>query len=373
MLFDFLEDKSKHEDIKQSTEAKDKDMELAKTESITSFQELIKEKKLIVFDGSAFSSDGFSRFITDNRILLKVYARYKICCIPSFVFSQLDEYVRNIVQNLVNEGCFTILNLDGVCDYSSLISCVLDNVSEKDRFCVVANKPEVHRTLISAAKRAQTFLQLYSINENGQFVTFKTVRNSRHEKNRTNNFAAFQLKTAPERVKVVPINVSREYTTGDKLYNEKKEIIILGKQQLLNPNAVTYSTNIAGISAKVYKPDKLNTFLEEKAKRMLSKNVKYTGLCWPVDILRDGNGEFVGILVPEAKGEPLHIAIFKRAKLQLYFPNWNKRDLCELTLTVLRVIQYLHKMNILMGCINPAAIRIAEKTRYISWIRTTTR
>ncbi len=361
MLFDFLKDKSKHEDINQSTEAKDKDLDLVKTESIASFQELIKEKKLIVFDDSALSCDGFSRFITVNRILLKVYSRYKICSIPSFAFSQLGEHIRNVVQNLVNEGCFTILNLDEVCDYGSLVSCVLDIVSEKDRLCVVANKPEVQRALIGAAKRLQTFLQLYSINENGQFVTVQAVRNSRHEKNRTNNFAAFQLRTAPEIINVVPIHVSREYTTDDKLYNEKKEIIILGKQQLLNPNAVTYSTNITGISAKIYKPDKLNTFLEEKAKRMLSKNVKYTGLCWPVDILRDGSGEFVGVLVPEAKGEPLHIAIFKRAKLQLYFPNWNKRDLCELTLTILRVIQYLHKMNILMGCINPAAIRIAEK------------
>lgn len=57
---------------------------------------------------------------------------------------------------------------------------------------------------------------------------------------------------------------------------------------------------------------------------MLGCDIKNRGLCWPLDILCDVDGNFAGILVPEAKGEPIHIAIFKQAKLQHLFPNWNK-------------------------------------------------
>lgn len=291
--------------------------------------------------------------------------------IPEFEMAQVKDDASPVVQMLTTHTSTSVLRYTQVNDYAAFLPRVAVMSQEKGQLCFVVNSSDKRRTILAAAKSANVFVQLFSLDENGALNSGSKPEKSRaplerRSFNKAENRSAvredaFEICTTPERIRVVPIRVSGNTGLGSVVYDSNNQSVQLVQQEIVNPNAVTYSTNVPGVWAKIYNRDAVNTFMEAKVKRMISKKVERKGLCWPTDILRDQSGNFVGILVPPAQGEPLHLAIFKQAKLQTYFPNWTKKDLCDLTLTILRTIEYLHSMNILLGCINPAAIRVVSK------------
>ena len=124
--------------------------------------------------------------------------------------------------------------------------------------------------------------------------------------------------------------------------------------------AVIYLTNTPYI-AKIYNKDKNTKRKYEKLKLMLSKKIDCPGICYPVANLYNSKGEFVGFLMPKAKGKELQKGIFLVKQLFLKnFPDWKKRDTVELCITILEKIKYLHDRNIIMGDINPANILVVS-------------
>ncbi len=344
---------------------------------------LLHKDRKIVFDSSSINCTGFSQLIADNEERIKGYA--KSLFIPKFEISLLTGESRAIAQKLVADELFSLFQYDQVEDYASLLQRIAPMGKEKGRLCFVANSDEKRRNILFAAKNAGVFVQFFIVDEHGQLRS--PMRQNPPEPRREPQSAydrqtrppyagerqtrpynpapiakdTFTIASMPERMRVLPIVLKSPLIVGSTVYNSGNEAVTLLKQEIVNPNSITYSTNIPNVWAKIYNQSALNTFLEEKNKRMISKKVECKGLCWPTDVLHNADGQFVGALVPPSKGEPLHLAVFKQAKLQTYFPSWNKKDLCDLTVTILRVIQYLHSMNILMGCINPAAIRVVSK------------
>lgn len=120
-----------------------------------------------------------------------------------------------------------------------------------------------------------------------------------------------------------------------------------------------YKTNTPYV-AKIYKEDKLKKSKYEKIKLMLSKPIKCEGICYPVAMLQNRYGEFVGYLMPCAKGKELQKSIFIKPLFLKYFPGWKKRDTVELCITILKKIKYLHDRNIIMGDINPCNILVVS-------------
>lgn len=334
---------------------------------------LVRRNRRIIADSSVLTDGSFDAFVIRNSVLFKQQGYVTLT--PQFEFESLSPTQRARIQPSIDGEILKILNVDGVRDYTSLLPAIKHMSQEKGQLCFLVNNPKKNWTIINSAKAAGIFVQLFHVSQNGDLIrgpsksnnaTTKTdgIKRGRHT-DRSNtgnhNIDRFVIATTPERMRVVPIHVTSTLGKGSVVYDNTNRPITLCEQEIVNPNAVTYSTSVPGVWAKVYNPESLNTFLEEKAKRMLSKRVQYKGLCWPTDTIHDSSGSFVGMLVPPAKGEPLQLAVFKQAKLQTYFPDWDKKDLCDLAVTILRIIQYLHNMNILMGCINPAAIRVAGK------------
>lgn len=343
---------------------------------------LLRNGRKIVFDSSCINCAGFSKFISENADRMKGHSRSLF--IPKFEIPLARASSKAIVQRLIADEVFSVFQYEQVEDYTSLLQKIAPMGKEKGRLCFVVNSDEKRSNILFAAKSVGVFVQFFMVNAQGQLQLFvrRNRPESRYEGQPSINHGdnpnhsdrlkvmfnsspapkdTFTIALVPERMRVLPIVINKPIAQGSTVYNSKNEQIKLVKQELVNPNSITYSTNIPNVWAKIYNQDALNTFLEEKNKRMISKKVEYRGLCWPTDILHNADGQFIGSVVPPCKGEPLHLAVFKQAKLQTYFPTWDKKDLCDLTITILRVIQYLHSMNILLGCINPAAIRVVSK------------
>lgn len=328
------------------------------------FDALIRRKRKLILDSSVLGTTSFHAFFKRNLELIR---QQKCLFVPEFELNKLSAARKEELRVLFNYNILSVLSYDRVTNYTELLPKIAFMSQEKGQLCFLVNDTRKNREIISAAKSCGVFVQIFSVNDNGELTQGFTKR-ERSDSNRQDarrntprETDKFVIASKPERMQIAPIRLPRALGKGSTIYDSKQNPITLKEQEIIHPNAVTYSTSIPGTWVKVYNPESLNSFFEEKTKRMLSKKVQYKGLCWPTDIARDSYGNFVGMLVPPAKGEPLQIAVFKQAKLQTFFPDWNKKDLCELTITILRIIQYLHNMNILMGCINPAAIRIAGK------------
>lgn len=134
-------------------------------------------------------------------------------------------------------------------------------------------------------------------------------------------------------------------------------------------SSITYKTNDPAFFAKIYTVNALKIDLfENKAKRMVQEKIQIEGVCWPQDILTDSRGTFLGILVPASRGVQLSRSVFSgTAGIQKYFPNWDKRDICTLTLTILRTVCALQNTGVYFGCFNPASVYI-ESSRKVYFV-----
>lgn len=155
------------------------------------------------------------------------------------------------------------------------------------------------------------------------------------------------------RIKVSHIPVENEivYTSRGPIKLESK--VAAGGEGII------YTTNTPYV-AKIYKRENNTKRKYEKIKLMLSKKIECEGVCYPVAALYNSNKEFVGYMMPKAKGKELQKSIFIKPLFVKNFPNWKKRDTVELCITILKKIKYLHDRNIVMGDINPANILVVS-------------
>ena len=146
---------------------------------------------------------------------------------------------------------------------------------------------------------------------------------------------------------------------GDIVYTQGNVALRIMKEIGQGGEGCVYYTN-SPFLAKIYKPGKLTNRIKCKIERMLQKRIECDGICYPVSALYNAEKEFIGFLMPMAKGKELQRCVFMPKLLSKNFPNWKKRDLVELTITILEKIQYLHDRNIIIGDINPNNILVVS-------------
>lgn len=154
--------------------------------------------------------------------------------------------------------------------------------------------------------------------------------------------------------------ITRLPSENEIVYTSQGESVNLTKELGSGGEATIYETNTPYV-AKIYKADNITTRKYEKIKLMLTKEIECPGICYPIAILYNSAKEFIGYLMPRAKGIELQKSVFAPKPLFLRkFPRWKKRDTVELCVTILEKIKYLHDRNIIIGDINPANILVVS-------------
>ena len=157
-----------------------------------------------------------------------------------------------------------------------------------------------------------------------------------------------------------PIPVTLNVTEGSWLtarVGQRAWPVQLGKHVAAGGEGSIYETSCPGV-AKIYMPSTNTTMKRDKLTLMLSRRVVHPGVCFPQAMLYNERNEFVGYLMPRAKGHPLQHLLFNRAYLQQQFPHWKKKDTVKLCVTILQLFRFLHEKNIILGDINPNNILV---------------
>ena len=149
-------------------------------------------------------------------------------------------------------------------------------------------------------------------------------------------------------------------SSGDKVFTESGKIYTLG-EYVTNGNTgkegdIFKVRDEAGRVAKIYKDDSCTTWRREKLKLMTQARLNFNGICFPLELINNSQGEFTGFIMQEAKGVRLTELFIPRKQFELNFPDCNKQDLVQLAISILKKIQYLHKHEVIMGDISPRNI-----------------
>ncbi len=175
--------------------------------------------------------------------------------------------------------------------------------------------------------------------------------------------ALFQFVQQPVKINRLSCTVHSVPTANSIVYAKNSgQTLRLHKAIMSDHRSITYSTSEPSSFAKIYTVPSLQIdFFQKKVTRMLQNPVTVSGVCWPKDAILDANQNFVGVLIPASRGIQLTASVLNGATgLGQYFPKWDKRDLCQLTITILRTVSRLEAFGLLFGCLNPATIYVVD-------------
>jgi len=173
----------------------------------------------------------------------------------------------------------------------------------------------------------------------------------------------------PEVLAPSRLSPSDALETGSTVYTrdpERKEIL-LGEVISSGGEGTVYKTNYPEIVCKLYHPEKLTSALQKKVERMTERSIpRKMKICFPQCAVYDSRCTFRGYLMLEAKGVKLQESVFSPAWLEAH-PEWTRLELVQLACTILDKIQYIHRMNLLVGDINSMNI-LVESSKSVYWV-----
>lgn len=188
-----------------------------------------------------------------------------------------------------------------------------------------------------------------------------------HKKNDKNRDFYFEIVKEPISELPIVLNVNHLPQEGDIVQSAIKGPINLIKTLSAGGEGTIYESNFHDLVCKIYHKNQLTNLKQKKIELMLSRKVVKEGICWPIDILRNNSGEFVGYLMPKAKGRPMQHVMFRKPALEKTFPNWSRIDLVNVCIAFLDKLLFLHSMNIIVGDINPLNILVTEESNNV-WL-----
>lgn len=342
----------------------------------------LQNKKLEFVEGQhvALSLAGF-----DVQAINSLVSNYRdsllqqgLCfCVMSHEIELLSEELKPVISMLIRRNLFVCVNTT---DWQSLFQ-IAD--LRKPRFYLVVHDMRSRRAILEAAKAANVFVNFAQIQEDGNICEWV-----RQDSNSSNRFAnegrnnspttdrmnklsdSFRICSRPGFSHIDHIAVKCTLSENSKITDGEK-IYVIKKKQMVSNGATSYSTNIPNIWVKIYDNAVLTSVKRDKIKLMLSKSISSEGICWPISCAYDSDNVFRGYFYQAPSGEPMHLSILKEAGLLSCFPSWTRKELAELLRTILQKIVYLHDRGVIIGSLNPAAIRIVD-SKTIYWIDTDT-
>lgn len=158
--------------------------------------------------------------------------------------------------------------------------------------------------------------------------------------------------------------------SGDQVLCESPQgtaMLQLGRDLGEGGEGVIYEADAGGdLVAKIYHSGEDAADRYEKLKAMVGNNPNIDGLCWPVALLKNSAGEFVGYLMPRARGKELATTVFRPGRgCQRLSQNmgWTRRSLAQIAENIAAAFEQMHRKGILMGDVNPRNFLVSKECK----------
>ena len=337
-------------------------------------EEYVKECKIFIDTSSIMYEDSGPFWVRLLDLLIK---NKRLIIITQSVIKELEkhansqtadnrrvELARNridFLQKLLDNNLLYVLQIGGVSSHAdNEIQAVLTNYRIRYKILLITQDNNLAKDVLKLNENESTqanTIVVKRIAPDGRLTGYGWQRNDLGFDEA--NIKPFQASTKLIDLNDDPIPLVVPVDVGSRLFTSKGMPVELGDSIAAGGEGVIYETNTEYI-AKIYKPEHLTQRRFKKMRLMLSRPIKYDGICWPVADLYNAQRRFVGFLMPAAKGREIQRSIFLPVMLKKHFPDWNRCDTVELCITILQKMIYLHRYNIIIGDINPGNILVVS-------------
>lgn len=153
--------------------------------------------------------------------------------------------------------------------------------------------------------------------------------------------------------------------SGEKITVNDK-VFVLGEKLKSSSDGQIYNLDNR-VFAKIYRREFCDKYHMDKCSYIIEKKISDEYICWPKQLIFNMQGEFIGYTFIRYEGVELQKSVLKKVGLKKYFPKWEKQQLVELAITILKNIQRMHDENVLLGCVDLKTIMVKdEKTVYFT-------
>lgn len=317
----------------------------------TGASDILKTNYYVMVAADLFVTAGFQMFYQE-WILNMPFGKEKQLFVPSIEFK--DASMPSIYPGM------KMLQYNDCNDYVSFFR----NIKGLGSWLFLTGNERKMENIIKAAKEAGTYIGVYGLDQEGRLKNFRaSMKEQQYKpKNRLSNAEIFSLPNEISPIKKVVRKSQSVPGRGSIAYTSNHQLVRLGEEFISNAQSITYQTDQQGVQAKIYQAPWLTiSYFEDKTKKMIEKNIRCEGICWPIDSLYNEEREFIGVLVPAAEGCQLKQQLMSQQGLEKNFPDWDRRCLTHLTKVILDKIVYLQDRNILFGLVNPSAIFVKDE------------
>ena len=150
------------------------------------------------------------------------------------------------------------------------------------------------------------------------------------------------------------LNVSEVPGIGDKVQVEfPSGTVTLVLKDKLGDGAEGAAFAVEGERVvKIFNREHITRHRKEKVSLLAARGLHEQGICFPEGIVTNARGEFVGYIMPRARGNEFRVIMNPRRFLKS-FPGWTKEDLVDVCISFLEKVVFLHSLNVILGDINP--------------------
>jgi serine/threonine protein kinase len=180
----------------------------------------------------------------------------------------------------------------------------------------------------------------------------------------------FALRVMPTTLVNERLSVRVLPALGDFVTTPSAKSFRLVKKISQGGEGVIYETNEPSLVCKIYHAKDLTTLRRRKIDLMVTRKIRRTDICWPIEMVCNQHSEFVGYLMPKAEGRTMFSGIFIKPAFLRNFSTWGRIDLVNLCLAFLEQIRFLHSLNILVGDINANNLLVTKDSTKLGMVDT---
>ncbi len=170
---------------------------------------------------------------------------------------------------------------------------------------------------------------------------------------------AFRICSTPRPSDDHVIGDGAEYGSRSTVYTATRQPVLLGLSLARGGEGEIFEVDASRV-AKIYFHDRRTRSRRDKLQLMCRHPLTIPEVAWPQELLNDAAGNFLGYIMPKARGRPLQHCVFGKSALAEHLPSWKRKDLVALALTYASVVARIHKHGLIVGDINPMNVLVAS-------------
>jgi len=157
------------------------------------------------------------------------------------------------------------------------------------------------------------------------------------------------------------LSTSTAIKPGTRVHLSDASAVTLGKELAHGGEGTVFEITGRDEVCKIYHLDRLTSYREQKVRLMLTRKLTDPAICWPSASVLDKHSVFRGYVMSRACGKPLAHSLFVPKSWLEENPTWNRRHSVRLAINILERISYLHRLNVLLGDINPLNVLVKDE------------